>query len=194
MVYRGRFALLWHEIPEVQDEIQSANFESSVGSHWDLLLELDNGELLTWQIASLPDLKSLTQSLKITAKRLKNHRSVYLEYEGPISGNRGSVQRLASGVYKAVSAPSSPLDGQAHLFPSDVHSEKVLEPLPLARIALVDMSTNSSTEPAEQMVVELASPQWDSPDWRLTLKANIIVAVGHCTSMTLTKRTVTKRS
>ena len=186
MVYRGRFALLWHEIPEVQDEISLANSETSVGSHWDLLLELDKGELLTWQISSLPDLKSLTQSLEIPAKRLKNHRSVYLDYEGPISGNRGSVQRLASGVYKAVFAPSSPADGHAHLFPSDVHSEKVIEPLPLARIALVDMPTNSSTEPAELLVVELASAQWNSPDWRLTLKANI-VAVGHFTSMTVFK-------
>lgn len=184
MVYRGRFALLWHEIPKVQDESQSVNSESSVGSHWDLLLELDNGELLTWQIASFPDLKSLTQSLEIPAKRLKNHRLIYLDYEGPISGNRGSVQRLASGVYKAVFAPSSVPDGQAHLFPSDVHSEKVLEPLPLARIALVEMSTNSSTKPAVQLVVELASPQSDSPDWQLTLKTNI-VAVGHRTSMTV---------
>ncbi len=186
MVYRGRFALLWHEIPKVQDESQSVNSESSAGSHWDLLLELDNGELLTWQIASFPDLKSLTQSLEIPAKRLKNHRLIYLDYEGPISGNRGSVQRLAFGVYKAVFAPSSPSDGQAHFFPSEVHSEKVLEPLPLARIALVDMSTNSSKEPAEQMVVELASPPWNSPDWRLILNANI-VAVGHCTSMTVFK-------
>lgn len=186
MVYRGRFALLWHEIPEVLDESHSANSETSVGSHWDLLLELDNGELLTWQIASLPDLESLTQSLKFTAKRLKNHRSVYLDYEGPISGNRGSVQRLASGIYVVAFAPPSPPDGHTQLFPIDVRSENVLEPLPLARIALVDMSTNSSIEPAEQMVVELASPQWNTPDWRLTLKANI-VAVGHCTSMTVFK-------
>ncbi len=76
--------------------------------------------------------------------------------------------------------------GKLIFFPSEVHSEKVLEPLPLARIALVDMSTNSSKEPAEQMVVELASPPWNSPDWRLILNANI-VAVGHCTSMTVFK-------
>jgi hypothetical protein len=187
MVYRGRFALLWHEIPEVQDESQSANFVSSVGSHWDLLLELDNGELLTWQIASLPDLKRLTQSLEIPAKRLKNHRSIYLDYEGPISGNRGSVQRLASGTYAATFAPSSPPDGQGYLFPSYGNSEKVLEPLPLARIALAETSTMSSTEPAEQIVVQLASPQWHSPAWRLTLKTNI-VAEGHCTLMTVSKR------
>jgi len=29
--------------------------------------------------------------------RLPDHRAVYLEYEGPVSGNRGSVQRLRAG-------------------------------------------------------------------------------------------------
>jgi len=31
------------------------------------------------------------------AERIGNHRAVYLEYEGPVSGGRGSVVRLASG-------------------------------------------------------------------------------------------------
>lgn len=185
MVYRGRFALLWHEIPEDHEPSQSANSESSLGSHWDLLLELDNGELLTWQIASLPDLKSLAKSLEITAKRLNNHRSVYLDYEGPISGNRGVVYQKAGGSYAATFAPASPLDGYARLFPNDDTFGKKSEPLPLERIARVDMSTNSS--PTEQLVVELASPHWNSSNWRLTLEVNM-VAVGHCTSITLIKR------
>ncbi len=33
----------------------------------------------------------------IEAERLADHRPVYLEYEGPISGGRGSVRRLERG-------------------------------------------------------------------------------------------------
>lgn len=178
---------MWHEIPEVLEEPQSASSETSVGSHWDLLLELDNGELLTWQIASLPDLNSLAQSLEITAKRLKNHRAIYLDYEGPISGNRGFVRRLASGVYSAGFVSASTPDGHAHPFPNDDNFRKASEPLPLERIAPVYKPTTSSKVPPERLVMELDSPHWNSPDWRLTLKVNN-VAEGQYTSMTLSKR------
>jgi DNA polymerase Ligase (LigD) len=64
------------------------------GVHWDLLLE--NGETLrTWAIDSpvMPD-------RELPARSLPDHRSIYLEYEGEISGNRGTVRRIDEGIYQ----------------------------------------------------------------------------------------------
>lgn len=61
------------------------------GEHWDLMLEHD-GALLTWQLPS-----SELSTLPLPARRIADHRLAYLEYEGPLSGNRGSVARVDSG-------------------------------------------------------------------------------------------------
>ncbi len=63
------------------------------GIHWDLLLE--RGETLaTWAIDA-----PLTPGPGQPARALPDHRLVYLEYEGPISGGRGEVRRVAEGTY-----------------------------------------------------------------------------------------------
>lgn len=41
-----------------------------------------------------------TREVTVAAERLADHRLAYLEYEGEISGNRGSVQRIAEGGYE----------------------------------------------------------------------------------------------
>ena len=64
------------------------------GEHWDLMLE-HGGNLLTWQLAREP---IDATSLPIPAKRIADHRSAYLEYEGPISGGRGQVVRVDHGI------------------------------------------------------------------------------------------------
>ena len=61
----------------------------------------DPGHLWTWAIPVNPLELSLPQ--ECIAERLPDHRLAYLEYEGPISGNRGHVQRVASGTYEVVS-------------------------------------------------------------------------------------------
>ena len=63
------------------------------GEHWDLMLA-HGGVLLTWQLAREP---IDAASLPIPAKRIADHRSAYLEYEGPISGGRGHVVRVDRG-------------------------------------------------------------------------------------------------
>ncbi|MFT3881876.1 MAG: DNA polymerase ligase N-terminal domain-containing protein [Gemmatales bacterium] len=64
------------------------------GVHYDLMLE--RGEsLATWRLESL--LMPGTQP----AIKLTDHRTAYLEYEGELSGNRGSVRRVAEGEYTA---------------------------------------------------------------------------------------------
>lgn len=56
---------------------------------------LERGDvLLTWQLSAEP--KQHT-SLPIFARRIGDHRIAYLTYEGPISGNRGTVQRVDAG-------------------------------------------------------------------------------------------------
>ncbi len=64
--------------------------------HWDLMLEHD-GVLVTWALAQKPK-----SDHTIEADRLADHRLDYLTYEGPISGDRGTVSRFDSGEYKVV--------------------------------------------------------------------------------------------
>ena len=63
------------------------------GEHWDLMLERD-GVLVTWQLLREP---AGSSSLPIPARRIGDHRIAYLEYEGPVSRDRGTVRRADSG-------------------------------------------------------------------------------------------------
>ena len=75
----ARFVILHHRLDD--------------GEHWDLMLE--HGDvLLTWQLLREPVDAS---SLPIPARRIADHRKAYLDYEGPVSGDRGTVQRIDRG-------------------------------------------------------------------------------------------------
>jgi hypothetical protein len=63
--------------------------------HWDLMLEAD-GVLQTWRLAKPP----LPSAAAIEAARLPDHRMMYLDYEGPVSGNRGMVNRWDVGTFE----------------------------------------------------------------------------------------------
>lgn len=66
--------------------------------HYDLLFETATGSALaTWRAERWP-----IQSGDYLV-RIADHRAVYLEYEGPVSGDRGTVQRVASGQCQQVS-------------------------------------------------------------------------------------------
>ena len=89
----ARFVLLRHDCPP----------EHPKPSHWDFMLE-SRGVLLTWQLNQLPadwsqslGLPQSAESNSVAAIRLADHRLAYLEYEGAVSGNRGSVTRLDGG-------------------------------------------------------------------------------------------------
>jgi hypothetical protein len=78
-----RFVILYHQMPA----------DSDVPSHWDLMF--DTGKTLrTWAVDAAPD-----QRPRQPARRLSDHRRVYLEYEGEIAGERGSVTRWDEGDY-----------------------------------------------------------------------------------------------
>jgi hypothetical protein len=79
-----RYVILRHEMPSPE--------RGPV--HWDFMLETD-GILRTWALAEQPTLQR-----EIAANQLADHRLAYLDYEGPISGNRGIVTRWDAGEYR----------------------------------------------------------------------------------------------
>ncbi len=74
-----RFVLLEHDHPYL---------------HWDFMLEVGDA-LWTWRLDRIPETAE-----SIPAERLLDHRLHYLDYEGPVSGNRGSVKRIDRGDYE----------------------------------------------------------------------------------------------
>ena len=88
-----RFVILHHQLPA--DE------------HWDVMLETDS-TLITWSIQP----QSLTGSPFVCpATRLPDHRKHYLDYEGEITGNRGTVSRIDTGTYQQLSPETFILRG-----------------------------------------------------------------------------------
>jgi hypothetical protein len=66
--------------------------------HFDLMLELARGAMLTtWRSPVWP----LANQTPLTP--LSDHRRDYLSYEGPVSGGRGQVKRVAEGNFELVS-------------------------------------------------------------------------------------------
>ncbi len=83
-----RTVLLWHsDIPP----------EAGLGGpHFDWLLEREHAtKLIAFRLWDRPD---SVQCTGFEAERLTDHRPEYLDYQGPVRGNRGRVERLAQGV------------------------------------------------------------------------------------------------
>ena len=75
-----RYAILRHDSPR--------------GVHWDLLLETGPA-LKTWALPQPPE-----PGVEMTCEALTDHRLEYLDYEGPVSDDRGSVARWDRGTYR----------------------------------------------------------------------------------------------
>jgi hypothetical protein len=73
-----RFAVLQHDHPSL---------------HWDFFLEQE-GVLATWRLSAPPQAGAVVE-----AEQAPDHRLVYLDYEGPVSGGRGSVMRWDGGTF-----------------------------------------------------------------------------------------------
>jgi len=76
-----RFVILEHDHPVL---------------HWDLMLERD-GILRTWRLAKAPE-----APVPVIAEPSFDHRLLYLDYEGPISGGRGVIKRWDRGSYSVL--------------------------------------------------------------------------------------------
>ncbi|MEK6642287.1 MAG: DNA polymerase ligase N-terminal domain-containing protein [Planctomycetota bacterium] len=64
------------------------------GVHFDLMIQR-GGTLATWKCLVAPE---DAQREAVACERLADHRLAYLDYEGPISGDRGDVTRVDQGV------------------------------------------------------------------------------------------------
>ncbi len=87
-----RFAVLHHILPPGAEK----------ASHWDLLLEQPDP---TPQFDFEPGLWTFEVSIppekwgpSTCVRKLPNHRKIYLDFQGAVSGDRGEVVRVLSGV------------------------------------------------------------------------------------------------
>ncbi len=85
----SRFVILTHDHPFL---------------HWDFMLE-DGTVLRTWRLLKAPG-----SAHEIAAEQLPNHRLAYLDYEGAISNNRGTVKRFDAGEFQMIE------ESEQHLF------------------------------------------------------------------------------
>lgn len=105
-----RYVILRHEMPST----------ASRPSHWDLMLE-QNGVLQTWALEVEP-----CAGREIRAEQLPEHRLAYLDYEGPVSGDRGEVRRWDAGTW-------TPLRESADLWEGVLRGERLRGNLSLSR-------------------------------------------------------------
>ena len=74
-----RFVVLEHDWPSL---------------HWDLLLE-HGAVLKAWRLLAEPG-----PGRAVSAEPNFDHRMLYLDYEGPLTGDRGSVRRWDAGTFE----------------------------------------------------------------------------------------------
>ena len=79
-----RYVVLLHKMPPTAVR----------ATHWDFMLE-DANTLMTWALNG-----ELDEGPALEAERLADHRNDYLDYEGPVSGDRGSVIRWDAGTFE----------------------------------------------------------------------------------------------
>ena len=89
----SRFVILTHDHPFL---------------HWDFMLE-DGNILRTWRLDSEPD-----NGMGVSAEPLPEHRRQYLDYEGPVGGDRGTVRRWDYGTFEIVSDSPTRLEVELH--------------------------------------------------------------------------------
>lgn len=92
------------------------------------------GVLRTWRLAQPPDTPG-----HIAAEALPDHRLAYLDYEGPVSGDRGTVERWDAGTYKT-------LEWTSNRVVVDLAGKKLAGVAPLRRFGAKHCFSNLSAE------------------------------------------------
>lgn len=106
-----RFALLNHTTPPAYHR----------PAHFDMLLEA--GDVCrTWALATMP-----TAGKAIAGEALADHRPLYLDYEGEVSGGRGEVTRVDSGTFTW-------LTDEPHEVAIELHGQRLRGRLLLTRV------------------------------------------------------------
>ena len=88
-----RFVILEHDWPTL---------------HWDFLLEA-GAALRSWRLRSEPAIGTV-----MLAEAMPDHRSIYLDYEGPVSGGRGTVKRWDGGTFEWIDDRVDRVEIQLH--------------------------------------------------------------------------------
>ncbi len=79
-----RFVVLEHAVPPPVGPVV----------HWDFIVEVRGADHLpTWRLEANP----LECPGPIPAERIQDHRRLYLEFEGELTGGRGCVRRIERG-------------------------------------------------------------------------------------------------
>lgn len=82
-----RFVVLRHEMPVAGER----------DTHWDLMLQRE-ATLRTWELPLDDPQRPFASNAKpLEIRRLADHRLAYLDYQGPLSGDRGHVTQWAAG-------------------------------------------------------------------------------------------------
>jgi hypothetical protein len=84
-----RFVLLEHDHPTL---------------HYDFMIEWGS-VLRTWRLGGIP-----SEAASIPAEPLPDHRTAYLDYEGPVSGDRGTVSRIDRGEFEILAESRTSLE------------------------------------------------------------------------------------
>jgi hypothetical protein len=93
-----RFAVLHHA------GAGGAGAEGADEPHYDFLFDTtDTSSLVTFRLPDWPLAPGSTHA----ALKLRDHRRIYLTYEGQISGDRGHVSRVAEGKVRVVQSGSN---------------------------------------------------------------------------------------
>ena len=91
----ARFAVLCHNDRHGHNDQR--------GVHFDFLLEFE-GSLRTWALPQPPD-----SAAEMVCDALPDHRLAYLDYEGPVSGDRGTVAAWDRGTFSVETIDDSRL-------------------------------------------------------------------------------------
>ena len=108
--------------------------------HWDWMFEPWNGDsndqdarLWTWATDPLAteceftlDPRTLSSfPNRIAALRLADHRKRYLDYEGEVGQDRGTVRRIASGTFVSESPSANSFEAELHFDASTLQGPRI---------------------------------------------------------------------
>ena len=102
---QGRFVILLHD---VAGSARASGLTRTSSDHFDWMFQAETGlrtwavsvtefDAISWRPGTRPMVPSFT---RLIAEQLPDHRTAYLEYEGPVSENRGTVKRVEVGDYR----------------------------------------------------------------------------------------------
>ncbi len=86
-------------MPDMTERFVILEHRGQGAVHWDFMFECGDA-LATWQVECDP--YGMAVGEEAPARRLGDHRLHYLTYEGAVSGGRGNVRRVASGLYELI--------------------------------------------------------------------------------------------